>query len=230
MKSNKNICVAVAATTGKEALAIAQKSQDQADVIEIRLDTLEKADVQIFTDGLSKPLLFTNRADWEGGNYKGSEEGRLGLLSEAVDAGAAYIDVELKTEPALQQNLFAKAKGITQTIVSWHNFSTTPSSQALLTILQEQYRSGADIGKIVTMAHCYDDVLRVLDLQRQAAEIGFPLIAFCMGRAGVISRVATLELGGLMTYAAPDSQEGTAPGQLPISALRRILGEFRHAD
>ena len=44
-----------------------------------------------------------------------------------------------------------------------------------------------------------------------------------MGKAGVISRAATLELGGFMTYAASDTGEITAPGQLSVSALRSIL-------
>ena len=44
--------------------------------------------------------------------------------------------------------------------------------------MQEQ---GADIGKIVTTAKDYVDVLHVLSLQEKAAELDFPLIAFCMG-------------------------------------------------
>jgi 3-dehydroquinate dehydratase-1/3-dehydroquinate dehydratase/shikimate dehydrogenase len=95
--------------------------------------------------------------------------------------------------------------------------------------LQEQYRSNASIGKIVTMAQTFQDVLRVLDLQAEAAEIGLPLIAFCMGPVGVISRVATLGLGGFMTYAAADGNLGTAPGQLTISSLRAIAKELADA-
>ena len=63
----------------------------------------------------------------------------------------------------------------------------------------------------------------MLNLQDEAATLGFPLIAFCMGRAGMISSIATLELGGFMTYAAPDNGPVTAPGQLPASVLRTIL-------
>ena len=116
-----------------------------------------------------------------------------------------------------------------KSIVSWHDFKGTPSAQALESIFQEQYRSGADVGKIVTMARNFQDVLRVLNLQEIAAEMGFPLCAFCMGKPGMISRVATLELGGYMTYAAPDGAGATAPGQLPFSEVRKVR-EFFHGQ
>lgn len=224
------ICVAIGGTTSADILALAQKASSQADVLEIRLDGMAEPAITPFIGALSTPLLFTNRAAWEGGAFPGPEEKRLGLLHQAVMAGAAYIDIELKTDPGLRDALIQEAKAHgTQAIVSWHNFTATPSAPALRTILQEQYRSGAEIGKIVTMAQTFHDVLRVLTLQTEAAEIGLPLIAFCMGQAGIISRIATLGLGGFMTYAAADNGQTTAPGQLTISSLRLITQELINA-
>ena len=97
-------------------------------------------------------------------------------------------------------------------IISWHDFSGTPSSDELGEILQQQMESGAHIGKIVTTANDYQDVLRILNLLAMAAENNFPLIAFCMGSIGKISRVATTKLGGYMTYAAPDGGDGDSAG------------------
>lgn len=222
-------CVAIAAHSVAEALQLAQAAEPQADVIEIRLDQLDQPAIPPFIQGLTKPLLFTNRAQWEGGHFPGSEEERLDLLQLAIDSGASFIDIELKTDATLRQKLIQAAKGKCQSIVSWHDFTVTPSKQALHSIFQEQYRSGANIGKIVTMASSFQDVLRVLDLQAAAAEVSFPLIAFCMGPAGIISRIATLHLGGYMTYASADNAKGTAPGQLPISALQTILSELHNA-
>jgi len=221
------ICVSIPGATISESIATAAKAAADADVVEIRLDGLDRIEIQPFIDALKKPLLFTNRANWEGGSFKGSEEQRLQALHEAVALQAAYIDIELKTDDALKLPLIsqAKAKG-TASIVSWHSFVDTPSSNGLLSILQEQYRSGADIGKIVTMASNYQDVLRVLNLQITADEIGFPLMAFCMGDAGTMSRVATLTLGGYMTYAAASEAEETAPGQITATRMRTILREI----
>lgn len=229
--SPAKVCVALAGATSAEILTLAQRAAAQADCLEIRLDSMAEPAVAPFIGVLSTPLLFTNRAAWEGGGFGGSEQERLDLLHEAVAADAAMVDIELKTEVGRRTALIqeARARG-TQTIVSWHHFTNTPSAQALRTILQEQYRSQATIGKIVTMAQTFHDCLRVLDLQVEAAEMGLPLIAFCMGPAGLISRVATLGLGGFMTYAASDGQAGTAPGQLTISSLRAIIKELANAD
>nr|MBF0222913.1 type I 3-dehydroquinate dehydratase [Desulfobulbaceae bacterium] len=217
------VCVAVAAETTTEAIRLAKTAEAEADVIEIRLDALHTPEVVPFIEAITAPLLFTNRAQWEGGSFSGSEEERLDFLYQAVASGAAFIDIELKTEAALQKELIKEAHNKnTQTIVSWHSFSSTPSMQALRSILQDQYKTGARIGKIITMATAPHDVLRVLNLLVEASELGFPLIAFCMGAPGIVSRVATTELGGYMTYAAADRSLGTAPGQLELHALKTI--------
>lgn len=227
----RRLCVSVAAADQAEALTMAKNSEAVADVIEIRLDGMADPDIPLFLKELNKPLLFTNRPTWEGGNCADAEPERIALLTKAAKANAAYVDIELNADPTLATELIAAARANNcKTIVSWHDFKCTASSQALTEIFQRQCRSGADIGKIVTTARCFQDVFRVLALQEQAAELGFPLIAFCMGPLGMISRVASTDLGGYMTYAAPDNGPTTAPGQLPASALRRIFTELAHAD
>ncbi len=229
--STWKICVSVGGGEVEQAVAAAREAAGRADVVEIRLDLLTAPRITPFLDELTTPLLFTNRPEREGGRWTGDEDERLALLRAALDHGAAYVDIELKTDDAPRTELIkaAKKSRTTRTIVSWHHFTGTPSDQALLSILQEQYRSGADIGKIVTLAESPLDVLRVLNLQKTAREIEFPLIAFCMGRAGAISRVATVELGGFMTYTAADNQAATAPGQLPLASLAAIRETFLHA-
>lgn len=227
----RRLCVSIAAATPTEALALAKESEPVADVIEIRLDSMANPDIPFFLEGLGKPLLFTNRPTWEGGSCTGEERERIALLKKCAEAGAAYVDIELNADPTLATELIVAARANNcRTIVSWHDFKCTASRQALQEIFQRQCRSGADIGKIVSTARCFQDVFRVLALQEEAAELGFPLIAFCMGPFGMISRVATTDLGGYMTYAAPDNGPATAPGQLPASSLRRIFTELEHAN
>lgn len=229
--SPRRLCVAVAEEKTASVINVANQMKTLADVIEIRLDAMRPPEVAPIIAAVQHPLLFTNRPTWEGGAFAGEEEERVASLLEALNASANLVDIELKTQPDLfAQVLEAAKKNRGQVIVSWHDFKGTPSSQALVTIFQQQYRSGAHIGKIVTMANSFTDVLRILELQALAAEMEFPLIAFCMGRAGMISRIATLELGGYMTYAAPDSGRTTAPGQLTISSLRTIMEQFDRAS
>ena len=223
--SPAGVCVSVACEKVVQAVALAKHSERYADVIEIRLDSLSHPEIEPFVKNCTKPLLFTNRPDWEGGSFQGPEAARIGLLLQAVQHDCALVDLELKTAPELRGELLDVLLKHTQTalIVSWHDFSGTPSSHELGEILQQQIESGAHIGKIVTTANDYKDVLRILNLQTIAAENNFPLIAFCMGPIGTISRLATIKLGGYMTYAAPDGGKETASGQIPVSALRAML-------
>jgi len=224
------ICVSIAEKNQAAAIAAARCIAELADVIEIRLDYMADPSVAPFLEALSKPLLFTNRPHWAGGNFQGDEETRIALLEEACRRGAAYVDLELRADAkAHEKVLDAARKSRTRVIVSWHDFSGTPNEEELADIFEKQHRSGGQIGKIVTLARTFQDVLRVLNLQLLAAQRGFPLIAFCMGEQGMISRVATVSLGGYMTYAAPDSGVATAPGQLPVGRLRTLLAGLNNA-
>ncbi len=225
------ICVSIGGNDIADTLSSALRVEEEADVIEIRLDGLTKPEIAPFIERTKKPLLFTNRPEWEGGLWCDDETKRLALLKQAISAHGAYVDIELRTEQSLRREIIdLAAKNKSKTIVSWHDFQTTPSAVQLENILHEQIESGADIGKIVTMAHDYNDVLRVLSLQTMAHEKNFPLIAFCMGEAGRISRLATLDLGGYMTYAAPESGKSTAPGQLSVSTLHHLLNRLHHEN
>ena len=232
LASPAGVCVSVACEMVDQAIDIAKHSERYADVIEIRLDSLSHPEFEPFTQNLTKPLLFTNRPSWEGGSFKGLEGERVALLLKAIQNNCTLVDLELKTAHELRAELLDVLLKHPQTglIISWHDFSGTPPSEELGDILQQQIESGAHVGKIVTMANSYKEVLRVLNLQTIAVENNFPLIAFCMGQVGMISRLATLKLGGYMTYAAPDGGDETAPGQMPVSLMRETLERLDHAD
>ena len=230
--STAGICVSVACEKIDQALAVAKDSANYADVVEIRLDSLARPEIEPFVKSLAAPLLFTNRPEWEGGSFTGSEVERISLLLQAIRFDCALVDLEMKTAPELRADLLDVLLTHPRTglIISWHDFSGTPSSDELGEILLQQIESGAHIGKIVTTANDHRDVLRVLNLLLTAAENNFPLIAFCMGSVGKISRLATIRLGGYMTYAAPDTGRETAPGQIPVSVMRDMLLRLDHAD
>ena len=69
---------------------------DLADLLEIRLDYMTVPEPEKCCSLLRRPLLFTNRPTWEGGNFAGTEEERIAPLLEAVRLRAAYVDLELR--------------------------------------------------------------------------------------------------------------------------------------
>ena len=218
------ICVAVALPDAHSAISAVKSLKKDIDVVEIRLDAMQQIAISDLCRGIDLPLLFTNRPTWEGGHCTEPEEVRLELLLEAVRKRAAFIDLELRTPLQYRKQLLDEIRDSqTRLIISYHDFEKTPDPAVLTTILQQQIDSGAHIGKIVTMANSYLDVLQVLHLQCEAQNQNFPLIAFCMGEEGKLSRIITLLLGGFMTYAALDEQQATAPGQLSVSQLKDAM-------
>lgn len=224
------LCVSLARPTVSAVLAAARAAATLADVLEVRLDALsdqaarEEASALLLRE-IATPLLFTNRPTWEGGQASGPENERVRPLLNALAGGCAYVDIELETDHELRDQVIAAARDHGRpgrVIVSWHDFAGTPDGATLRAVLQQQKNTSADIGKIVTMAASSHDVRRVLGLLEEAAALDFPLIAFCMGDQGKISRLATGYLGGYMTYAAESAGPATAPGQLPAARLRQL--------
>ena len=221
------ICVSLAGADVAALVVQACQVADRADVIEVRLDSMRHPDVAACCAALDKQLLFTNRPSWEGGAFSGSEEQRIEPLLQAVQQRVAYVDCELRAEQALRDRLLDAMSGSpTRMILSWHNFETTPPQAELEDVLAQMVESDAGtgkiVGKIVTTAHSPKDALRVLRLQEQANAANFPLSCFCMGEPGRITRLATLYLGGYMTYACLNNAEATAPGQLSLEQLQKL--------
>ena len=218
------ICISL---TGVDAAAVQEQARqvlELADVLEIRLDYMTAPEPEKCCSLLRRPLLFTNRPLWEGGRFAGSEEERIEPLLEAVRLRAEYVDLELRAALHSRHCLLEAMETIpTKLILSWHDFKETPSAAELTNLLHQMIASGAHVGKIVTTAHNANDVLRVLALQEEARAAGFSLISFCMGEAGRISRLATLYLGGYMSYACLSEEQAAAPGQLSVHRLRQLI-------
>lgn len=224
MASRGLICVSVAAADGEAVGKAVEPVLNLVDVVELRLDGMVDPRIERCSRALGKPILVTNRPQWEGGLWKGSEQQRIDLLCQALRAGARYVDIELRAAPSLrEQVLNVAARAGAEVIISNHDFQATPATDHLHRTLEEMMASGADIGKIVVTAAGPIDSLRILALQEQAMAAGFPLCAFAMGAAGTISRLATLYLGGYMTYAALSPQLATAPGQLSVQELYAMV-------
>src|SRR5205085_9703722 len=49
-----------------------------------------------------------------------------------------------------------------------------------------------------------------------------PMIALCMGEAGLISRILAKKFGAFLTFASLESGSGTAPGQISIHDMKRV--------
>src|SRR5216684_1451189 len=91
--STPRLCVTVSAATTAELRAQRDTVTD-ADLIELRLDSVCDPDVAAALAGRRRPVVVTCRPTWEGGRFSGSEDDRRRILAEALALGAEYVDIE----------------------------------------------------------------------------------------------------------------------------------------
>lgn len=181
-----------------------------ADLVELRLDTVRDPSAAGALAGRRLPAIVTCRPTWEGGFFKGSEEERKRLLGDAFTLGAEYVDVEWR---AGFDELVGREGG-RRIVLSMHDFDGVPGD--LAASARAMRTTGAEVVKIAVMAHALRDTLALLPL----ATPDVPTALIAMGEAGIASRVLAGRFGSCWTYAG----DGVAPGQVPAERLRDEYG------
>ena len=196
-----------------------------ASLIELRLDTFEKRDViQLRKEieaikALGLRVLLTVRSKKEGGKLAITPKERLMLFAE-LTASVDIIDIELSSGQFAKDVIELAHKKRKKAIVSFHNFKTTPSEARLEKVIKEARAIGADTVKIAAFADKKEEVKRLARTLLAHND----LIVIAMGRVGKSSRVSFPLLGSLVTYGS--ISESTAPGQMPIKELNRLLTDL----
>jgi len=200
------ICVTVTAGTTADLRRKRDEVSD-ADLVELRLDTVSDPSVDGALAGRKHPVIVTCRPQWEGGEFKGSEEERKQILRDAITRGAEYVDIEWK---AGFNDLLASTTG-RRVVISSHSFDGVPGD--LVGRSQAMRATGAEVVKIAVKTSKLTDCLPLLDLGAQVARQGTVLIG--MGPCGLATRVLAKKFGSLWTYAGDQA----AVGQLTPSEL-----------
>jgi 3-dehydroquinate dehydratase/shikimate dehydrogenase len=217
------ICIALGLPDATQLLEHARREVESGEgFVEFRLDHLDYPEhgVKVIREVLKQHagciILATCRRHQNHGKFNGSVEQQLRILDLAVSAGAQAVDVEIETVEAAAEKL-GTFRGRSQIVISYHNFEATPQLEG---VLKRMMRFPADAYKIVTAARKPSDNARVLALAR--ANPRAPLVVLAMGELGFPTRVLSPAFGGMYTYAAPLTVDGTASGQVSARLLRHL--------
>ncbi len=242
------ICTTIQNRTLEEIMNLLESSEPRIQMAEIRLDRcpLGIGEIECLFSSSDTPLVATCRvADDGNGTWEDAEE----KLLAAVEAGAAFLDLEIEAPKEIGKRLRrACTEHGTTMIRSSHFFEGTPSDDVLRGAVEKCRKFGGEIVKIAAMAASEDDVARVSRLYQVAghtssaernpslsgqAQQPCELIAFSMGETGRASRLECLRLGSPFTYAALNESEAAAPGQWCYSEmLAAVYGDRKplHCD
>ncbi len=207
-----------------------------AEMLELRTDYLENLSVDLVKNLIAfvksdsdkrLPIIVTCRDKRQGGVIDYPQKLRVDVLTSSLKAGAEFIDFEydnylsIEIQEKIRLALSQSSKG--RLILSAHNFETRFANigklyRDILAVCPEA------IPKLVYRANHINDCFEAFDLLHQTSG---KRIVFCMGEAGLISRIITKKLGGFVTFASIDDQSATAPGQLTIEQFKKL---YRYDD
>lgn len=236
------ICVPVTGRTEEEIrLRLEEALASAADLVEWRADWYQQAGDQkkllemlkLLREALGNtPLLVTFRTREEGGEQEISQEAYESFLLSVLSSGQADLaDVELFRGEDLLARICREAHRSGMAVVaSSHDFEKTPEKEELIRRLCRMQECGADVLKLAVMPQNPQDVLTLLAATWEMKEnyAQRPLITMSMGKTGAVSRLCGEIFGSAVTFGSAGT--ASAPGQISVSELRRILELFHEKE
>jgi 3-dehydroquinate dehydratase / shikimate dehydrogenase len=183
-----------------------------ADLVEVRIDSVDRPDIDGAIGGRTLPVVVTCRRPDDGGWFAGDEQARRALLTTALDRGAEYVDLEWGRG---FDDVVRERRG-RNIVLSLHDFTGCPSD--LDARVDAMAALEPAVIKVAVTVSRLADCARLSGIAARCA--GRRLAVIAMGEAGIATRVLPARFGSCWTYAG----EGVAPGQVD---LERLHGEFR---
>ncbi|MBM2814575.1 MAG: aroD [Ignavibacteria bacterium] len=151
------------------------------------------------------------------------------ILKMSINAGTNFIDIDLSLDATFRKKLISKSNiKKVKIILSYHNFSNTPTEEFLDSLIESSMDLQFDILKIACMVKDSKDCRRLLSLYNNKLlnHHNKPLIAIGMGEEGKMTRLSNLALGAPFTYCSLQEGLETAPGQLDFETMKTIIANF----
>ena len=235
------ICVPIVGPTIEDILSQVEAAvQVEVDIIELRPDmwmkesilhedeyvpTIVKFVEEVHSQYAEIPVLFTWRTLAEGGETPLSSKNYCNLLQAIVDQSLIHaIDVELFAYSEEIGSMMKRAhhQGI-QTVMSYHNFQSTPDIETLHVFAERMVSVGAQVIKFALMPSTNDDVLSVLQFTKELTERypQLPRITMSMGQLGQMTRTCGNVFGNCLTFGTLG--QASAPGQVEVEILKQLV-------
>lgn len=227
------ICVPVMGADERALSAAAEAARAQADLIELRLDSvspemdaekLRRACKTVREKALGTAVLATMRTARDGGAGETDAARYEALLTAlARERLCDALDVELSVgEAAFARIAKAAHEAGIPVIGSFHDFEKTPKAEEMAARLHKMAALGADVCKIAVMPQTRRDVVALTAACAQADdELEQPIIAISMGEMGMSTRICAEAMGGCLSFGT--AGRASAPGQMEAGTLREAL-------
>jgi 3-dehydroquinate dehydratase/shikimate dehydrogenase len=211
---NGKICVSVCSETAKELGEQIKRARPLADFIELRFDCLEETEIEKaeFTPGDNYILTF--RSKEQGGKRQISLKEREDFWNSGNDFGGGDFE-----EDVVENHLDWLYKPV---ICSYHDFNGVPDNLREIYERIKNVNANIDVIKIAVQTNDITDSIAIWKLLGKAKSENKEIIPIAMGESGKWTRILGLAHGAFMTYAALDTGQETAPGQVSAKDLIEV--------
>lgn len=207
------ICISVTPESRKLAKVDLLNASRHCDLVELCLDHLIKEpDVGDLLNGVQKPVLVSCRRPRDGGQFKGTDAQRLGLLRQAIVAGPQYVELELDIAGQIPRF------GNTQRVVSYTSLDKPLGN--VDEIFEKAYKAKADVVKFTWPTPTLNAAWPLLAAVSKKREL--PVVGMGLGRGGVTFSLLARRYGSPWIYAALEKGMEAHEGQATVWELEEI--------
>jgi 3-dehydroquinate dehydratase/shikimate dehydrogenase len=218
-EGKSRICLSLTASTLEEDFRLLESRRSYVDLVELRADFLEPAELAYlptFPKRAGLPVILAIRRRRDGGRWKGEESERRGTLSRALAGGYAYVDLEEDLENSALTEAVKGAGG--RVFRSFHDLSGVP--KRLSERIRNLARGQGEIPKLTVMPKSTGDLPVLVGAYQQLEDDEKILIG--MGEFGLFSRILATKLGSFLTYCSVAGTEQEALGDLDPRKLVQL--------
>lgn len=223
----RKYCLPIIKNKKSEVIEVIHSNMAYYSYFEVWLDYIDEIDnafVEQLVDLLGEKLiLLFRRQKLE--KIRMNLEKRLKIVS-LLESSQSLIDLDIFNQKDELEHIKSNQLEV-KTIVSYHNYETTPENEKLKKIVDTMSKYKPTAYKIATMCVNQKDALRLLQLLLEMKERGLRYIVLGMGELGAITRIFGTLWGNEMIFAPKTSTEQSAPGQLTRDQLEAIFKELR---
>ena len=225
-------CLPIIKSSLAEVLAKMRSAPKSYQILEIWLDYIEDLSEQMLDTLIAareeRELLFLLRRQKLDPPKLGYEQ-RIALLKSLTahpSKDQLLIDLDIREQKA-EVEWLATQNHTTPLILSYHNYETTPQTEELRIITNEMSRNKATIYKFSTYCQTQADALRLLQLQLELRTQNKRHTVLGMGADGLVTRLFGPLWGSEIAYAPQVMANSSAPGQLTLEELQRLLEQLK---
>jgi 3-dehydroquinate dehydratase/shikimate dehydrogenase len=226
------VCVAVQGGSPAELVERAEAALKDSKFLEFRLDSLPKPAAalprlkEFLAEHREVTAIATCRRRNNGGNFAGSLNAEIEVLSAAAEAGCQIVDLEVESaEEARPAQLTKLRLTGAALLVSFHDFTRTKGLEQAASRIEA---FAPDFVKVVSTARTLADNLAVLRLIEDRS-LSAHIVGIAMGEEGLLSRVLGPRAGAAFTFAASSEAGATATGQVTARTLHDLY-RIEHLD